>query len=383
MLQIPLVPLPPLEPLPTTASNYVPVLLDKSGERLALSNASPDAWARMTPLVVVTKHGDHPTRNSLRGRMRALYGAVGAHPVYLDLAADIPPCKRIQLPDRKERTLAVLYEEARRAGLAFMPVATSADRPCRLEVVGETAEHDGHGLALRHKLGGAISSSRGSEERIGQAVDAAAVDARNVDLVLDLGFLDPDQHQSARWVVREIERIDNAAPWRSMVLVATSVPKSIAEIAKSDAMGSSPRREWSLWQEVAKQVSRPLAYGDYVIQNPSPPKAGWRGLANVRYTRRSSLLVSRGHDFGEMSDGDIAGMCRRITSADGFEGASFSWGDRMVAERASRRASVNAINDDWDTEEPEEPDRHHLFWRAVGTSHHLELIAQQLKENTG
>jgi hypothetical protein len=89
-------------------------------------------------------------------------------------------------------------------------------------------------------------------------------------------------------------------------------------------------------------------------------------------------VVSRGHDITDMTEYDVAAMCRRVTDSQGFEGSGFSWGDQIVAERAAGRVSANAIDDDW--EDDSDRERHHLFWRAVGTSHHLKLVSTQLAE---
>jgi hypothetical protein len=261
-----------------------------------------------------------------------------------------------------------------------MPVAGTADRECRLAVVRDVAAEHGLGLALRHRLGASVSAS-GTQlvNRLDRVLTAVDANAEQIDLFLELEYLAPDQQPSATWIVKEVDRLSASFKWRSIVLAATSVPRGIAEICGTDTAGERDRAEWTLWQEVCARTDYPVAYGDYGIQNPAPPGQGWRAFANVRYTTRGCLLVSRGHDIAEMTEYDVAAMCRRVTTSQGFEGRGFSWGDQIVAERAAGRVSANAIDDDWE-EDDSALERHHLFWRAVGTSHHLKLVSTQLAE---
>jgi hypothetical protein len=332
MSQISLVPRTPLAPLPTSRRSYVPILLDRSGERRALSHASDDVWQHMTPMVVVTRHGDHATPNSLRDRVRAIADAVGSHAIYLDLAANVRPCKWLDTPKGRRRTLAALYDAAEKRCLSFMPVAGTADRPCRLEIVGQVAAEHGLGVAVRHQLGAAAGRSGNTlEDKLRRVLAELRVDERQADLMLELGYLSPDQQQSASWLGRRVDQVGHALKWRSIVLVATSVPRSLKDVCEMDSAGERERLEWALWREVCARASTVIAYGDYGIQNPRPPQSGWRGFANVRYTTRAALLVSRGHDISQMTNYDNTEMCRRITSSAEFEGAAFSWGDERRA----------------------------------------------------
>jgi hypothetical protein len=379
MSQIALVQPTPLDPLPTSRQGYVPILLDKPGERRALSQVSTDVWLHMTPMIVVARYGSHPTRGSLRDRVRAIAESVASHPIYLDLAREIAPCKPLSTPNGKRRTLEVLYDAAQRRGLSFMPVAGTADRECRLAIVRDVAAEQGLGLALRHRLGVSVSAS-GTElvKKLDRVLTTVDADAQHVDLILELEYLAPDQQPSAKWLGQEVNRLSASFKWRSIVLAATSVPKVVGEICGTDSAGERDRAEWTLWQNVCARTSFPVAYGDYGIQNPAPPSQGWRGFANVRYTTRGCLVVSRGHDITDMTEYDVAAMCRRVTDSQGFEGSAFSWGDQVVAERAAGRVSATAIDDDW--EDDSDLERHHYFWRAVGTSHHLKLVSTQLAE---
>jgi hypothetical protein len=361
---------------------YVPLLLDRAGERRALSRSTPATWASMTPLVAVTRYGDPPTRDALKSRAKELHKAVGDHPFYLDLQG-IAACRRITTPTGKRDTLAVLHEESARRGLAFMPVARSADGPRRLAIVAEAVREHDRGLALRHQLGSRLQrTGEGPADRLLRTVEAVAAIPEEVDLVLDLGWLDPDSAPQARWVARQIQSLSAGASWRSIILAATCVPPSIRDIADLDAVGSIPRTEWLLWKDVATATDVDLVFADYAVQHPKAPSSGGRTYGNLRYTADDELYVSRGRLISNMDNADFAAMSKRIVVDGPFSGRDFSWGDEQIYRVAQLQARARvAIFDELDDEEQIEGISSHPFWREVGTSHHLKFVSVQLAEH--
>lgn len=364
---------------PAVEHRYVPLLLDRTGERRALRRCDETTWASMTPLIAVARHGGPPTRDALKRRAKELRLAVGERPFYLDLEG-ISASRRIATPRGERETLAVLYEEAARRGLAFMPVARSTDRQRCLEIVGEAAGEHGRGLALRHRLGSRLQrTGEGPADRLLRTVESVAATPGEVDLILDLGWLDPDSAPSARWVARQIQALSASAVWRSIILAATCVPQSICEIADLDAAGSIPRTEWLLWKDVTSATDVDLVFADYAVQHPKVPSFGGRTYGNLRYTTDHELYVSRGRLVSNMDNADFATMCRRIVVDGPFSGQDFSWGDEQIHRLAHRRRGPRvAIFDDLDDEEPIEGISSHPFWREVGTSHHLKFVSVQL-----
>lgn len=360
--------------------HYVPLLLDRSGERRALDHCDSATRSSMTPLIAVARHGDHPTRDALRRRAAELRAVIGERPFYLDLAG-IDPCRRIATPQGGRETIAVLHEEAARRELAFIPVARSIDRRRRIELVRRAAAEHGRGLALRHRFGSRLRrTGEGPADRLLRTVESLLVTPAEVDLLLDLGWLDPDSTPSAGWIARQIQAIAARGQWRRVILAATCVPESMSKIAELDAAGAIARREWELWQEVAAATDGEVLFADYGVQHPNPPRSGGRTFGNLRYTTATELLVSRGHLITNMDDADFSDMCRRVVRSGSFSGADFSWGDAQIYRVAElRRSPRTAIFDDYDDERIEGINSH-PFWRAVATSHHLKFVSVQLAE---
>ncbi|MEY2514952.1 MAG: hypothetical protein QOJ89_2310 [bacterium] len=365
--------------LPGVRPRYVPLLLDRSGERRALRHADEATWASMTPLIAVARYGPPPTRGALKSRAKALHSAVGERPFYLDLEG-IAASRRVATPGGERETLAVLHEEAARRGLAFMPVARSTDGPRRLAMVAAAVREHGRGFALRHRLGSRLQrTGEGPADRLLRTVEAVGAAPGGVDLILDLGWLDPDSGPSARWVAQQIQALSTSANWRSVILAATCVPQSISGIADLDAVGSIPRVEWLLWKDVASRTDVEVIFADYAVQHPRVPSSGGRTFGNLRYTADHELYVSRGHLISNMDGADFAAMCSGIVVGGPFCGSDYSWGDEQIHRLAQlRRGPRVAIFDDPDDEQPIEGIGSHPFWRAVGTSHHLKFVSVQL-----
>ncbi len=373
--------IPAVASSPAVGPRYVPLLLDRAGERRALRGCDETTWASMTPLVAVARHGGPPTRDALKHRAKEIHLAVGERPFYLDLEG-IAPCGRVATPRGTRATLAVLHEEAARRGLAFMPVARPTDGPRRLAIVAEAVGQHGRGLALRHRLGSRLRrTGEGPADRLLRTVEAVAATPEDADLVLDLGWLDPDSAPSAPWVARQIQALSASASWRRIILAATCVPQSISRIADLDTVGSISRTEWRLWKDAASATDVDLVFADYAVQHPRVPSSGGRTYGNLRYTAKDDLYVSRGRLMSNMDDADFAAMCRRIVVDGPFSGEDFSWGDQQIYSLAQRRRGPRvAIFDEPDDEAQIQGISGHSFWREVGTSHHLKFVSVQLAE---
>lgn len=360
----------PLSPLPTDSSHYVVALQNKFGERDALRNVSQDAWARMTPLIqfVGPKSGKKPTAPTVRNWVREVAGAVGEHPVYIDLLR-LDPATRTKVGSTSLPVLEVMYAAARKRGMRFVPVAwvgQSSDE--HLRCVAEAAAEDGQGVALRYRVNATVLPTGTSPaqylERLVVRLQAEIV---TTDLFLDLGFFHPDVDVGADDIGSVIGELDEIGQWRSLVLLGTSIPRMMSCI-KEDTLGPLQRREWDLWVELARtdSLKRIPAFGDYAIQHPHPPLDGGPGMrANIRYTTRRSTLVARGRSVLQEGKEQYRRLCQQLVECEDFAGAGYSWGDAVISECALGEREPGAQG----------------VWRGAGTSHHLELVTDQLREH--
>jgi len=149
-------------------------------------------------------------------------------------------------------------------------------------------------------------------------------DASSCDLLLDLEYLSPHDDLDPQLIMDSINEMAAVASWRSIVLLGSSVPATLGGIDEG-TIGSLRRREWELWTQLHScNLSRMPSFGDYAIQNPSPPAAGgWAQMrANIRYTATTETLVARGEGPVRVAGKQqYRELCRQIVDIAEFLGA--------------------------------------------------------------
>jgi hypothetical protein len=168
-----------------------------------------------------------------------------------------------------------------------------------------------------------------------------------------------------------IDDLVAVGPWRNVVLLGTTMPRSLGGgIVEAGTVGRLARKEWLLWLALRQSgVSRLPTYGDYAVQHPEPPldvtegqlPLGMRGA--IRYTHETVTVIPRAkaprHEEGREQ---YRQLCRVLVDQPEFAGRAYTWGDRQVAECADG------------SREPGWEDH----WRGAGTSHHLRFVVDQL-----
>jgi hypothetical protein len=369
-MQITLLNPEPLDPLPTSSGHYVAVLQSQPGERDALRNAAGATWERMTPLVEIVGPKDRtkvfPVA-TVRGWLKRVSEAVGAHPIYLDLVR-LNPAAKVTTTKGTSAVLREVYVAARRRGIRFVPVLRVGESTkAHVALMCEAMDEDGHGIALRYGfLNAALPTGatratllRSTLTEIGSAVEHA-------DLLLDLDYLDPDVDVDITMLADSINEMVAVGEWRSVVLIGTTMPETLSCIDQG-TVGTLPRREWDIWTEIAASgVKRVPAYGDYAVQNPHPPHdGGGPGMrANIRYTAADATLVARGEGslIQEGSD-QYRDLCEQLVARPEFSGRDYTWGDGVIAGCAD-----GSVEPGWQNQ-----------WRGAGTSHHLRFVTDQLR----
>src|ERR1041385_5577810 len=360
-------------PIPEGIRHYVPVLQSQPGERDALANASPQIWAHMTPLIVVLgpkKSEPEPFRpNRLAEWVKKVAAAVGQHPFFLDTLR-LRTTDRVRNLDGTHPVFQAIFAQARKRGMQFIPVLRVNDAVSRVNQIRDAVACDCRGVAVRYPvLESASAHGRRPGALVKDALLAVGVDVVGADLLLDLGFLAPDVEIDATDLQASIDDLVAVGAWRSVVLIGTSMHRSLGGgVCAEGTGGRLPRREWDLWCRLrARRPRRLPTYGDYAIQHPDPP---WEGeesgpgmRANIRYTLHDITLVARGVGPLQLEGAEqYRGLCRKIIAEPRFAGADYTWGDRLIFDCARGIADPGNQN----------------RWRGAGTSHHLRLVVEQL-----
>lgn len=353
---------------PGSASRpYVPVLLIKQGERQALQRVEAATRDLFTPWLRVLPPeaaGEHAERTRFR-EMGRIAQASPERAVYLDAVGT--PRRRGSNARIGDAFVRRVYEDALAADLPFLPVFPFG-RPDLMTTIA-AFQSPSHGAAVLVRSDATVmTDGRNLEDKLRDQVKDLAIEPARLDVMIDFGYLPPGlaDPASATWLVRKVV---GAAPWRSVIIAATSVPDSFAAEVLDDSVGGVERRERGLFQAIDGRVDFRLRYADYAVQHPIPPKPGFakRARAAFRYTSGNYIHVSRGkHALGETPRDDwpseFQRVATRLINEAPFAGVDCCWGDRFVVQLAtgSRRA------------------RSHQGMRAAATCHHLSAIAREL-----
>lgn len=367
--QIPLLHTEPVGRLPVSSDHYLPALQSRAGELRALANASKDTWEHLTPIIhLAGRMQSTPlSAGAVREQVRKIAASVGQHTVYLDTLR-LGSTHPVTAGKGTVPLLRAIYAQARKRKMCFVPLAHAGESdPQHVELISDAMLEDGHGVGIRYRLRSVVPPAGATVEHyLSALLESLNTPVTDADLIVDLQYIDGDVELDPRDVARALSRMLAVGPWRSVVLLGTSMPSSLGDVNEG-TLGSLPRREWHLWGELhEKGLARMPAYGDYAIQNPLPPKGGGPGMrANIRYTTDSETLIARGHGpvIQEGSE-QYRELCEQLVGCTGFSGDDYTWGDRIIHECATGMIAPGAQD----------------MWRGAGTSHHLRFITEQLKQ---
>lgn len=358
----------PVLPARLEADQYVPCLQNRQGELKALRLATRDAWSRMRPLIEVVGPGPHdpdPDAEKLESWTADIGHSVRDAVIYLDVLR-LDPTRPVQGNDGKTAALPHLYAAAMSQGIAFVPVMPAIVNDHRyVSFVAEAAQEDARGVAIRVPLQSFVAPA-GSTLRstLDKLCAELRCDPAGCDLLFDLGFLNQYDDLESSSILETLEELGNADDWRSIVLLGSSIPRSMGSI-EAGTIGRLRRREWELWKSLQSiDLPRMPTFGDYAVQNPLPPASGgWtNSKASIRYTVEDATLVVRGE--GPLRDAEqYRDMCRLLVERDDFSGSGYSEGDRVIHSCALGQEKAG-----WQS-----------LWREVGTSHHLQVVCDQLR----
>ncbi|MDQ8043649.1 MAG: hypothetical protein AAGC46_10345 [Solirubrobacteraceae bacterium] len=344
------------------------MLLDYPGERRALENLRSDGGlVNATPAIQIVGGKSRPlSANAVREQVKRLVPALDGQMFYLDFVR-AKPDRLLSFRQEKLTTAALVYMQASKRGLRFIPVLGISGSDRCLNAVADAAMTEGRGAALRVPLlGKAVPGGKKLSALINDRVAKMGLDRKDVDLWFDLGYLTEDFDVPARRIERMLEGYVASGSWRRVVLTGGSMPSSLGAVPENSTR-FLPRREWQLWSKLSSGLRDGLDYGDYGIQNPRPPaidtKRGGIGRSNIRYTTEDRYLIARGKGpTSQVGTTQYAGLCRDLMRHKCFRSADYSWGDKVISLCG---------------DELIEPETQGM-WRAAGMAHHITLAQEQL-----
>ena len=262
---------------------------------------------------------------------------------------------------RSVRIVDYLVDQFDRFTLNSVPVVRPGIDPRIIEIFRDS-EVDGRGWCLRLPIR-ALLGFEDPREEVNRLLDLIQASPRSVDMVVDHQYMPQVLGFGARHVMSAIEELPYLSMWRSVIILGTVIPKTLAKFPE-DCITILRRHEWELWHDLQTLgISRVPTLGDYAVQNPERPKkgGGWKELrANIRYSTPQRVLMARGRAVAEYCPGEYRKVAAMLVAHHEFR--EISWGDRQI------RQCADGLCDPGKQEK----------WRAVGTSHHISVMLDAL-----
>lgn len=229
--------------------------------------------------------------------------------------------------------------------------------------LAEALEQDGRGLALRCSLDEFADPSFDASVR--RRLESFGQHAADVDLLVDLADsnLEPAE-DLADLLISCLESAVIAGEARSLVLLGTGFPRSMAEVKKG--VQSIPRKEWKLYKALSAKlppgVRRPT-FGDYAISSPELVTGDMRRLnpaATVRVAVEDAWMIAKG-GASRGNKAQFKTLCGQIMAKSPLAEGLSAGGD-YIRLCADGNASTG----------------NQTTWRWVGTNHHLTTVLADL-----
>jgi hypothetical protein len=336
----------------------------------ALETMSPETLDKVMPVIELTLSpagsNQLPPADRLMRLPQRLRKSLGDRSFFLD-AHKIRFGRQVTVKSKSQFTEGQIFEglvdDVVQGELNAVPVFTPNIDASIVDLLRQLACH-GQGACLRLPMH-AVPSLGSYGRELERLQELAGTEPWDTDVILDMGFLDPDQDIRPRHIGNTIEQLLQLAQFRNVILIGTVIPEKLSTFAEGE-INPILRHEWSLWNVLRRHgMSRLPTFGDYGIQHPSSPSGGGRGVRpTIRYTTSRHFLIAR----GAPSDSHRAIAAKLIDHPD-FPKSSFNWEDRFIVDCATGYG----------------PPGNHTTWRKVGMLHHVHevILALSKPDNDG
>lgn len=349
--------------------HYVPVLKWKMGEYQALHRLAGPVKDGLTPLLEIPPVGfdfeagraKESADDHLGDFGRRLKSKWQARPCFVDLKY-LPPQTRM-IGGR--HYVGVVFETARNEGCSAIPVVSFANDAAFITAVGVVTSLDRRGVCLRLTLADFDRPALAAD--VGNLLRGLVGGWGEADLVIDVGT--PNYVPIALYV-RTLSTLLELIPalnrWRTLTIVGTSYPQSVAGLAPPFQI--IPRHEWHAYDALVRvlgQASRIPTFGDYAVSHPDLVEMDMRLIkpfAKLRYTIDDNWHVARGTPVRTHGFGQYRQMCTTLVAQPYFSGPAYSAADAYIVECAAGAAATGNLS----------------TWVWVSTNCHLTKVVDDL-----
>lgn len=360
---------------------YTPVLKWKTGELSAYTKLADSIRDNVTPLFEVPpasplKNADI-TGNAQNDRATRLknwlvkFGKdykkfIGNKACFID-ATSLLSADEDEYALNGQRPLEFIFDQLRTEALPAIPVASFDQNVETIDLLKRIQDADKSGICIRVGLEQLIDPNITSSLK--DLLTRTDTKQKYADLIIDFKKINLITGYD-KMILSCLKKIPLKG-WRSLALVATSFPASMAEVEKPHKL--IPRLEWTGYKSlmgILPEDVRPPSFGDYAIRPPGYENKLWiTPIPNkLVYTVNDNWFIYRGKKNNR--DGGLAeysSICKFVVGSDFFMGADYSNGDACIEEcsRRPKSASNAGIGG------PQQ-------WIERGTNHHITKVVNDL-----
>jgi hypothetical protein len=355
-------------------NHYVPCLQWKQGEYLAISGLSKTAKSFITPLIEVPEIGfDFETWSAskeidehLDPFAKRVHSKWGDSPCFVDLVR-LPPDKT--MADGRH-PISFVFDRLRNEGCSAVPVTGLARDRRAQDAIKQVVLKDKLGLGLRIGIGEAAGAK--VKDEIEKLLAGSGLKAEYCDLIVDIGAPNFEPVEGFTKLIESLlRRLPHLSRWRTLTLVGTGFPSTMAEIKQS--VEYIKRWEWIAYKKLVNSIQGSLrlpTFGDFAINHPNSISVDMRLVkpsATIRYTIDDGWLIVKGPNVRDNGYDQFRLHSRTVLNSKNFMGSSFSQGDKFIEACAAGSVGTGNLT----------------TWRKVGTSHHIEKVVRDISRLFG
>jgi len=354
----------------TVIHRYVPCIRWKQGEYQALLKLPPDVREGMMPLIEVAEEGyDFETRTAPKSIDQHLHAFAkrvgekwGRRPCFVDTRL-IDPSARMA---NGSHPIDFVFDGLRLNRVPAIPTLSLEQDTHAEQALARAVIADGNGICVRISL--EELADQALRTRLERVLLLAKAGPAICDLVIDLGAPNFQPLDGlTRLLGSLIEKVPHLNEWRSVALIGTAFPSSMAEV--SLGLSEVERSEWVMYRALVPLLEgrgiRVPDFGDYVVSHPAVVHLDMRVVkpaASLRYTTRDGWLIAKGKNVRDHKFEQYRALCGAVVNSGEFAGPELSYGDTYIESCALGTASTGSLT----------------TWRTMGTSHHISQVVKDV-----
>ncbi|MDP3196574.1 beta family protein [Tabrizicola sp.] len=349
---------------------YVPAVRWRQGEYQALFRLTPAVKDRVMPLITIPpvefdfelwqpKKSVHEHVHPFVARFTAKWGK---RPAWIALDKTIADGRM----NGNVHPFDYLFDGLRPNGNIAIPALPLEVDSDTIDAAARAAAADGQGAAVLLRLEDLMSGN--PRKAIVSFASGFGIGLDELDVIVDLRARNFEPYKVfATALTAAMKRLGNLYEVRNFVLLGTAIPDSFAEIAKgSDEI---PRHDWLFFKELMTAMPvgmrRPI-YGDHTIVHPEFKALDMRKVkaaGKIVYTTPETWATRKGGAFRD-NPAQMYAHCDEVVKdpAFAFRGASFSYGDKYIADCAAMAESPSNLS----------------RWKDVTINHHITTVVDDL-----